>query len=127
MYLLPSTSTSVAPDARLMNSGEPPTDLKARTGLSTPPGRSWEARAKSFFDFSVRIGERQRYQKTPSLGGGAVGPPDQRFADPAAEVESIPLAEAPQPGPTHPRGRRVRSAGGRILMCSRRASDRPAA
>src|SRR5256885_9221868 len=50
MYLLPSTSTSVAPDARVMNSGDPPTDLNARTGLSTPPGRSCCARKKSFCD-----------------------------------------------------------------------------
>src|SRR3954471_6791072 len=63
MYLLPSTSTSVAPAARLMNSGDPPTDLNARTGLSTPPGSSCVARAKSFFDLSVRIGKRQRYQR----------------------------------------------------------------
>src|SRR5215472_17186602 len=50
MYLLPSTSTSVAPDARAMKSGEPPTDLNARTGLSTPPGSSCCAREKSFCD-----------------------------------------------------------------------------
>src|SRR6185312_8059109 len=64
MYLLPSMSTSVAPDARLMKTGEPPTDVKARTGLSTPPGSSCCARANSFFDLSDRIGKRQRYQKT---------------------------------------------------------------
>src|SRR4051794_40703279 len=46
MYLLPSTSTSVAPEPRLMKIGDPPTDLNARTGLSTPPGRSCCARAK---------------------------------------------------------------------------------
>src|SRR5499427_9150827 len=47
MNLLPSISTSVEPDARLMNSGDPPTDLNARTGLSTPPGSSCCAREKS--------------------------------------------------------------------------------
>src|SRR5215831_4350747 len=50
MYLLPSISTSVAPEARAMKSGEPPTDLNARTGLSTPPGSSCCAREKSFCD-----------------------------------------------------------------------------
>jgi hypothetical protein len=39
-----------APAPLVMNSGEPPTAWKARTGLSTPPGRIWLARAKSFFD-----------------------------------------------------------------------------
>ena len=42
--------STVAPDARLMKSGAPPTDLKARTGLSTPPGRIALARAKSFWE-----------------------------------------------------------------------------
>src|SRR4051812_46269448 len=56
MYLLPSTSTSVAPEARLMNSGDSPTDLNARTGLSTPPGSSCCARAKSFCDAVVFMG-----------------------------------------------------------------------
>jgi hypothetical protein len=31
-----------------MKSGVPPTDRNARTGLSTPPGRIFRARAKSF-------------------------------------------------------------------------------
>src|SRR4051812_8498688 len=55
MYLLPSTSTSVAPDARAMKSGDPPTDLNARTGLSTPPGSRYCARAKSRCDRVVFI------------------------------------------------------------------------
>ena len=38
-----------------MKSGEPPTALKARTGLSTPPGRICSARAKSVRDREVRI------------------------------------------------------------------------
>jgi hypothetical protein len=37
-----------------MKSGVPPTDLKARTGLSTPPGSTSTARAKSRWDFVVR-------------------------------------------------------------------------
>ena len=37
--VLPSTSSMRAPAARRMNSGDAPTALKARTGLSTPPGR----------------------------------------------------------------------------------------
>src|SRR5215831_18552067 len=56
MYLLPSTSTIVAPDAFLMKSGDPPTDLNARTGLSTPPGSSCCAREKSLSDRFVFIG-----------------------------------------------------------------------
>src|SRR5580765_840480 len=66
MYSLPSTSISVAPDARSMNRGEPPTDLNARTGLSTPPGSSCVARANSFCDLVVRIARRQRYQNLRS-------------------------------------------------------------
>ena len=37
-----------------MKSGSPPTALKARTGLSTPPGRIFCARAKSFADVDQR-------------------------------------------------------------------------
>src|SRR2546428_13622434 len=50
MNVLPSMSVSRAPDARLMKSGAAPTDLKARTGLSTPPGRICCARAKRVED-----------------------------------------------------------------------------
>ena len=39
----------------LMNSGVPPTAWNARTGLSTPPGRIWLARAKSFCDVDRRF------------------------------------------------------------------------
>src|SRR5215831_1029492 len=46
MKTLPSASSIREPDARRMNSGEAPTDLNARTGLSTPPGRIACARAK---------------------------------------------------------------------------------
>src|SRR5512142_1933766 len=53
MYRLPSTSSIVAPAPRRMNTGEPPTALKARTGLSTPPGRICWARAKSLADREV--------------------------------------------------------------------------
>src|SRR5438876_234270 len=45
MKVLPSTSWMREPAARRMKRGEPPTALKARTGLSTPPGR-------------IQIGER---------------------------------------------------------------------
>src|SRR4051812_22023831 len=48
MKRLPSTSSIVAPEARLMKSGAPPTAWNARTGLSTPPGSTWRARSKSF-------------------------------------------------------------------------------
>ena len=37
-----------------VESGVAPTDLKARTGLSTPPGSTSTARAKSRWDFVVR-------------------------------------------------------------------------
>jgi hypothetical protein len=47
MKRLPSTSSIVAPEPRVTKSGVPPTDLNARTGLSTPPGRTREARWKS--------------------------------------------------------------------------------
>src|SRR5258707_15156887 len=47
MNRLPSTSSIVAPEPRVTKSGVPPTDLNARTGLSTPPGRMREARVKS--------------------------------------------------------------------------------
>src|ERR1700682_1031892 len=50
MNRLPSTSSRYAPRARRMNSGDAPTDLNARTGLSTPPGRIFVARAKSRAD-----------------------------------------------------------------------------
>src|SRR5262249_62115023 len=45
MNVLPSMSSMRAPAARRMNSGVAPTDLNARTGLSTPPGRIACARA----------------------------------------------------------------------------------
>ena len=38
-----------------MKRGVPPTDLNARTGLSTPPGRIATACSKSFRDFVVRF------------------------------------------------------------------------
>ena len=55
MNVLPSTSVMRAPEARLMNSGEAPTDLNARTGLSTPPGRIASARVNNFRDRDVFI------------------------------------------------------------------------
>jgi hypothetical protein len=41
--------------ALAMNRGVPPTALKARTGLLTPPGISLSARSKSFVDFVIRM------------------------------------------------------------------------
>jgi len=38
-----------------MNSGDAPTALKARTGLSTPPGRILHARAKRADDCFVTV------------------------------------------------------------------------
>src|SRR5439155_7753310 len=55
MKVLPSTSSRRAPRARAMNNGRPPTALKARTGLSTPPGRIRSAREKRFRDFEMRM------------------------------------------------------------------------
>src|SRR3972149_5126040 len=43
------------PAARRMKIGEAPTALKARTGLSTPPGRICCARANSVRDFETLI------------------------------------------------------------------------
>src|SRR4051794_19564679 len=53
MNTLPSTSSRRAPYARLMKSGAAPTDLNARTGLSTPPGRMPTARLKRRADLVV--------------------------------------------------------------------------
>src|SRR3981081_8802 len=55
MNVLPSTSSSRDPQARRMNSGDAPTALNARTGLSTPPGRIFEARANSDREREIRI------------------------------------------------------------------------
>jgi hypothetical protein len=55
MKLFPSTSYRRAPLARLMKSGCPPTDRKARTGLLTPPGITRCAAANSFLDVVVFI------------------------------------------------------------------------
>src|SRR5260370_41673944 len=48
------------PAARRMNSGEAPTALKARTGLSTPPGRMRSAREKRRDDCVVFMAEGSR-------------------------------------------------------------------
>jgi hypothetical protein len=50
MYVLPSASRMRAPLARSMNTGVAPTDLNARTGLFTPPGRIRDDATKSFSD-----------------------------------------------------------------------------
>src|SRR6266536_2519866 len=54
-----------------MNSGDAPTDLKARTGLSTPPGRILRARAKSLVERVVFIScffhADAKVTKTPQL------------------------------------------------------------
>src|SRR5712691_11485117 len=72
MKVLPSTSTSRAPYARLMKRGDPPTDLKARTGLSTPPGRIRCARANRRRDRSTRMDVKGRTGRKgsspPALG-----------------------------------------------------------
>ena len=41
---LPSRSKRYGPSPRAMNSGWPPTAPKARAGLLTPPGMTWQAR-----------------------------------------------------------------------------------
>src|SRR5579864_1004833 len=51
MYSLPSASQMREPLPRTMYGGSPPTDLNARTGESTPPGITREARACSSCDF----------------------------------------------------------------------------
>src|SRR5436190_18619743 len=53
MYSRPSTEVSVAPCARRKKTGVPPTPLKARTGLWTPPGVIRRARLKYSLDVSI--------------------------------------------------------------------------
>src|ERR1700682_430301 len=53
MNELPSSSKRRAFSPRAMKSGSPPTPLKARTGLFTPPGKRPQARANSRCDASV--------------------------------------------------------------------------
>src|SRR5579864_1256167 len=50
MYSLPSASHMREPLPRTIYGGSPPTDLNARTGESTPPGITREARAWSSCD-----------------------------------------------------------------------------
>jgi hypothetical protein len=52
--VLPSTSSICDPLPRVTNSGVAATDLNARTGLSTPPGRIRDAASNSRADFGVR-------------------------------------------------------------------------
>src|SRR5687768_12438624 len=111
MYLLPSTSVSVAPWARSTKNGVPPTAWNARTGLSTPPGRICEAWANSCCDFGVLyagIGDsapaaRLRLERARGFPGvvgdddvGAGAPygrqrlhHDSRLFDPAALCRSL--------------------------------------
>src|SRR5690349_5221036 len=72
MYLWPSASSRCAPAARLMNNGDAPTDLNARTGLSTPPGRIREAAANSSSDLAYRLRRRTGtlFQKAAGDAGG---------------------------------------------------------
>ena len=51
--MLLSASVTVAPCARVMNNGCPPTDRNARTGLFTPPGIYFCARANNVFDVAL--------------------------------------------------------------------------
>jgi hypothetical protein len=50
-----------------MKSGDEPTDLKARTGLSTPPGRICCAREKRRADFVVRMCSRSISLMSPVM------------------------------------------------------------
>jgi hypothetical protein len=54
MYLRPSASWMWAPRPFSTKIGVPPTDLNARTGLFTPPGRMRVAAAKSFSERGYR-------------------------------------------------------------------------
>src|SRR5512139_2070658 len=56
MKVFPSTARTVAPFARSMNSGVPPTERKARTGEFTPPGISVFASANSLLEVFVFSG-----------------------------------------------------------------------
>src|SRR4051812_36044349 len=53
MKEFPSSSARRAPEPLAMKSGSPPTPLKARTGLLTPPGKRSFARACSRREASV--------------------------------------------------------------------------
>ncbi len=63
MKARPSSSQKRAPSARATNSGEPPTALKARAGLETPPGMTAFARANSCFG-SHRLSAQARRAKS---------------------------------------------------------------
>src|SRR5437868_15454306 len=59
MKLFPSTSSMREPAARVMNNGAAPTDLNARTGLSTPPGIIACARVKRRAERDVVVANRE--------------------------------------------------------------------
>lgn len=59
MYLLPSTSYAYAPFTRSKTMGLPPTDLNARTGEFTPPGRRFFASVKIWLEHKT-IAQSQR-------------------------------------------------------------------
>src|SRR5271170_708992 len=59
MYVVPSTSVTVAPEPLATVYGTPPTDAKDRTGESTPPGSTAEARLNhaSFVSATQGLGD----------------------------------------------------------------------
>src|SRR5687768_10617824 len=68
MYVLPSTSLTVAPSPSRMNTGVPPTALNARTGELTPPGMRWRARSKAACELG-RAGASSGMMGEPSVRG----------------------------------------------------------
>src|SRR5436309_2473647 len=74
MSRLPSRSTRYEPSPRAMKSGSPPTARKARTGLFTPPGKRFFARASSRCDrCDLMPGEDYHEPLTGALMHGGAG------------------------------------------------------
>src|SRR3954451_2044729 len=69
MNVLPSTSSMREPDARRMKSGAAPTDVNARTGLSTPPGRIAWARANMRAERAVFMSPDSNGREVAERGG----------------------------------------------------------
>src|SRR5213593_5235612 len=97
MNLLPSTSSMWAPAARRMNSGSAPTDVNARTGLSTPPGRIRCAREKRREERAVFMADGA--SASADLDGREI--PDRR----GQETLFVPVVRAAARGVERARGR----------------------
>ena len=72
-YSLPSTSVRYGPRAPAMNRGVPPTEPKARTGESTPPGMTAWAAAKA----AALVVGWDAVTGTPPSSSGRARPPSR--------------------------------------------------